>query len=116
MERVVQSLNYSLTSERIFCTCLVFSLLLVMVFFPCTSFAAGEDGISCTLYKVTSQLTGPIGQGISIIAVVVLGIGLFLGKLSWGLAIATAVGIGIIFQAPKMVSWLSGVGNIALTC
>ena len=33
---------------------------------------------------------------------------LFLGKLNWGIAAATAAGVGIIFSAPKLVAFLSG--------
>ena len=68
--------------------------------------AAG--GIAGTMCKISNSLTGPIGKAVATIAVVVLGIGLFLGKLSWGLAMATAVGIGMIFSAGTIVNWLGG--------
>ena len=76
--------------------------------------SASAGGIAGTMCKVTNALTGPIGKGIATIAVVVLGIGLFLGKLSWGLAMATAVGIGMIFSAGTIVNWLAG--GSATTC
>jgi type IV secretory pathway VirB2 component (pilin) len=41
------------------------------------------------------------------IALVALGIGIFLGKLSWPLALATAVGITFIFSAGSIVGWLT---------
>jgi len=70
--------------------------------------SGSAGGIAGTMCKITNALTGPIGKGIATIAVVVLGIGLFLGKLSWGLAMATAVGIGMIFSAGSIVNWLGG--------
>ena len=60
---------------------------------------AGAAGV---VVWTTAVVTG------ATIAVVVLGIGLFLGKLSWGLAMATAVGIGMIFSAGTIVNWLGG--------
>ncbi len=69
---------------------------------------ASAGGIATTMCKITKALTGPIGKAVATIAVVVLGIGLFLGKLSWGLAMATAIGIGLIFSAPTIVEWLGG--------
>jgi type IV secretory pathway VirB2 component (pilin) len=70
--------------------------------------SASAGGIAGTMCKITNSLTGPIGKAIATIAVVVLGIGLFLGKLSWGLAMATAIGIGLIFSASGIVNWLGG--------
>ncbi len=69
-------------------------------------------GIAGTMCKITNALTGPIGKAVATIAVVVLGIGLFLGKLSWGLAMATAIGIGLIFSAGTIVTWLGGSGEM----
>lgn len=65
------------------------------------------DAIGRVLCNIVKQLSGPIGKGISTIAIIVLGIGLFLGKLSWGLAVATAIGIGMIFGAAQIVTWIS---------
>jgi len=50
-------------------------------------------------------LSGGIARGIATIAIFSVGVGLFLGKLNWGIA---AAGVGIIFSAPKLVAFLSG--------
>lgn len=55
-----------------------------------------------------NQLTGNIGKAITIIIMVSLGIMLLLGKVTWGVAIALAVGMGIIFGAKDMVNILTG--------
>ena len=78
----------------------------ILVFMPDLAHAA--DPLACTLDRIQSSLTGSIGKGIATIAIVALGIGLFLGKLSWGLAIATSMGVGMIFGAANIVNWLSG--------
>lgn len=54
------------------------------------------------------NLSGGIARGIATIAIFAVGVGLFLGKLNWGIAAATAPGVGIIFSAPKLVAFLSG--------
>ena len=41
-------------------------------------------------------------------AIFSVGVGLFLGKLNWGVAAATAAGVGIIFSAGKLVNFIAG--------
>ncbi len=86
---------------------------LVMVILPNIAMASsGGDAIAQVLCNVLNELQGGIGKGIATIAIIVLGIGLFLGKLSWPLALATALGIGLIFGAAQMVTWISnGAGS-----
>jgi type IV secretory pathway VirB2 component (pilin) len=54
------------------------------------------------------MLTGKGGKAIATIGLVALGIGLFLGKLSWGLAIATGIGIMLIFGSGQVINWIVG--------
>jgi type IV secretory pathway VirB2 component (pilin) len=77
---------------------------------------ASNNPLACTLYTIQATLTGALGKGIATIAIVALGIGLFLGKLSWGLAIATSIGVGMIFGADKIVTWLSGSTVASANC
>ena len=81
--------------------------------------AMAVDAITALLCKVVNLLTGTIGSAVATIGIVVLGIGLFTGKLSWTTAIATALGIGIVFGAASLVSYLtptSGGGTVTSTC
>lgn len=73
------------------------------------SYAAdtAEDGITGPLCKVVNLLTGPIGKGIATIAIVFLCFMLFVGKISWGVAIATAIGVAAIPAAPKLVAYVT---------
>ncbi len=91
--------------------CMVFAFL-YLILVGQEAFASQQDAITQVLCNVIGQLQGGIGKGIATVAIVVLGIGLFLGKLSWPLAVATAIGIGLIFGAAGIVSWISsGAGN-----
>jgi len=72
------------------------------------AFASANDVVGATLCRLVSNLTGGIARGIATIAIFAVGVGLFLGKLNWGIAAATAAGVGIIFAAPQLVAFLSG--------
>ncbi len=65
------------------------------------------DGAMCNAYKI---FNGPLGKVFAVFAIVALGVGFFLGKVSWGTAIAVALGIGAIFGAPALVNNITG-GN-----
>ena len=70
--------------------------------------AADNDVVGQTLCRLVANLSGGIARGIATIAIFSVGVGLFLGKLNWGIAAATAAGVGIIFSAPRLVAFLSG--------
>jgi type IV secretory pathway VirB2 component (pilin) len=107
-------MNQNLVKSFIF---YIFSILVISFLLPKLAFAAeSTNAISDTLCNIIKQLKGPIGKGIATIAVIVLGIGLFLGKLSWPLFIATAIGIGLIFGAPTIVDWVGGTTGTASAC
>lgn len=53
---------------------------------------------------------GP-GKVIAVLILISLAIALFLGKVTWGLAIAVGVGIGIMLGAGNILGILSGEGN-----
>jgi len=76
------------------------------------AFAVGNadpnDVVGMTLCRLVKNLAGGTAKGIATIAIFAVGVGLFLGKLNWGIAAATAAGVGIIFAAPKLVAFLSG--------
>ncbi len=69
---------------------------------------SSNDVIGNTLCRLVKNLSGGVARGIATIAIFAVGVGLFLGKLNWGIAAATAAGVGIIFSAPKLVAFLSG--------
>jgi len=75
---------------------------------PASTAAADNDVVGQTLCRLVANLSGGIARGIATIAIFSVGVGLFLGKLNWGIAAATAAGVGIIFSAPKLVAFLSG--------
>ncbi len=67
-----------------------------------------NDVVGETLCRLVQNLTGGIARGIATIAIFAVGVGLFLGKLNWGIAAATAAGVGIIFSSKQLVAFLAG--------
>ncbi len=99
---------------------LLFSAICIIITSADAAFAAApaaaeNDVVGQTLCRLVANLSGGIARGIATIAIFSVGVGLFLGKLNWGIAAATAAGVGIIFSAPKLVAFLSGDADNA-TC
>ena len=58
---------------------------------------------------------GNLGRGLAVLAVIIVGVGATLGKVSWGLAITVATGIATIFGAVPLVAYLvSGNASLAM--
>lgn len=77
---------------------------------------SANDVVGQTLCRLVANLSGGIAKGIATIAIFAVGVGLFLGKLNWGIAAATAAGVGIIFSASKLVGFIAGSGVDATNC
>ncbi len=60
------------------------------------------------LCSVAGWFTGTVGQGIATLAIIVIGIGALMGKVSWGMAIIVGLGVAVIFGADTIVGELSG--------
>ena len=90
-----------------------FSLLVALfLFIPQPAMAACADPLCSTLCVVINWFAGPSGEGgglgrpIATLGVVVLGIGAMMGKVSWQMALITAVGMAIMVSGAKIVSIL----------
>jgi type IV secretory pathway VirB2 component (pilin) len=115
-------------SQKNFVFVLLFSLVLAFVSFDMMeSFAADpvaagdtmkENGIVRIFCNVINVITGAVGKVIAVLILASLAISLFLGKVTWGLAIATMVGMGLLFGATSLVDTISagtGTGEKAET-
>ncbi len=81
-----------------------------------TTGTGDDNAITKVLCNVVDFLTGSVAKGVGIIAIVVVAVGLFMGKFSWGVGLATALGIAMIFGAQSVVTWLAkGIGSAATT-
>lgn len=63
------------------------------------------------LCNIVSFFTGAVGKGIATIALIVIGIGALMGKISWGMALIVALGIALVFGATTLVNALGASGG-----
>lgn len=95
-------------------TMLMLLIAVAVVAMPDATLANGGGSgstISNTICNVVNELQGPIARGVAAIGIIFLGFSLFLGKISWGVALALAIGIGAIFGAKEIVSLVGGGDN-----
>ncbi len=108
----ITNVPVELNSDLVWKLLLMFCLISVIVASSdialATSTSSSNDVIGNTLCRLVSNLTGGIAKGIATIAIFAVGIGLFLGKVNWGLAAITAAAVGIIFSAGQLVDFLGG--------
>lgn len=74
--------------------------------------SAGGNAIETVFCNVVVFFTGKTGKALATIAIIVVGVGALMGKVSWGLALIVALGVALIFGAATVVEQLgSGTGN-----
>ncbi|MEO0831640.1 MAG: TrbC/VirB2 family protein, partial [Pseudomonadota bacterium] len=66
-------------------------------------FAQDLSPISTMLETIITALTGPVGQGLVIVALVAAGIAMLIGRLNWMYFVAVLVGAVMIFSAEAIV-------------
>lgn len=78
---------------------------------------AGPQRITSTICEVVNWFIGPVGTAIATLAIIIIGVGALMGKVSWGMAIIVGLGVAVIFGAPQIASLLgadaSASGSIA---
>ncbi len=95
---------------------LMIMLSVIVVMLPDMAFAAvaagGEDTpIGNAMCNVADWFTGSTGQGLATLAIIVIGVGALMGKVSWGMAIIVGLGIALIFGAATMVNSIGAGGE-----
>lgn len=106
-------LDFKLSVNNSWQLCILFCLTAAVFLAPDIASATSttNDGISQVLCLIVTKLTGPIGKAAGMIGLVALGIGIFLGKLNWPLALSIALGITFIFSASTIIGWLTGTAS-----
>jgi type IV secretion system protein VirB2 len=89
---------------------LVFAIVIGVSMIPMESFAAA-NAIQNTLCKVVGLFTSTTGKAIATLAVIIVGVGALMGKVSWGLALIVALGIALVFGAASIVDAIDSTGN-----
>ncbi len=76
-----------------------------------SAIAGGSNAIEQVMCNVVLILTGTTGKAVATVAVIAVGVGALLGKISWGMALIVALGIALIFGAASIVTTLGGNTN-----
>lgn len=71
----------------------------------------GNTALDQLFCNIIQFVTGNIGKGIATIALIVIGLGALMGKISWGMALIVAIGIAVVFGAGNIVDAISGQGQ-----
>jgi len=62
--------------------------------------------VESTICNTIKILSDPIARGVAAFGIIFLGFSLFLGKISWGVALSIGVAIGALFGAQGIVQLL----------
>ncbi len=91
---------------------LVFAVVLGTMMIPMEAFAtAAGNPIQDVMCNVVIFMTSTTGKAIATIAIIVVGLGALMGKISWGMALIVALGVALVFGAGKIVEALGGEGG-----
>lgn len=88
------------------------AFLVFTVFFVLNAHAeedlVNQNALVAVMCNALDLITGGTGKTIATFAVIGLGIGFFLGKISWGLMLSIALGVAALFGAPTIVNAIAG--------
>ena len=73
------------------------------------------DPIGKQLCTIVKTLSGATAQAVGIVALMFVAIGMFTGKINWGTALTTAIGVIVLFGAPAIMLFLGGSANTCTT-
>ncbi len=95
------------------CLTMAFAMMLVpdLAAAQAQGVGTGEQVIADVLCSVVAWFTGSVGKGIATLAIIIIGVGALMGKVSWGMAIIVGIGVAVIFGASNIVSELGGTGT-----
>lgn len=71
-----------------------------------TAAYASASPMGAVMCQIVYFIFGNLGRGLAVIAVVFVGAGATIGKVSWGMALTTAVGISVIFGSGTIAIYL----------
>ena len=72
---------------------------------------ASANVIQAVFCNVVTIMTGTTGKALATVAIIAVGVGALLGKISWGMALIVALGVALVFGAASIVSALGGTGT-----
>lgn len=71
---------------------------------------ASASALQLAICNIVWLITGGVAKATATLAIIFIGISAMIGKVSWGMALVVATGIGIVFGA-GYISVILGAGN-----
>lgn len=93
---------------------LLFAVGACISMIPDSAFASG-NAIQTVFCNVVALLTGTTGKAVATVAIIAVGVGALLGKISWGMALIVAIGVALVFGAGTIVDALGASSNDCAT-
>lgn len=94
-----------ISNQSLLTLAVIFAAAVVLTCLPDLALAA--DPIGKKLCDIAGWFKSSTGRGIATIAIVVLGISAFFGKVTWGMALMFAIGIFAIFGSSEIIAAVS---------
>jgi type IV secretory pathway VirB2 component (pilin) len=115
--------SFSLDEATAWKLCVSMCVLALMVILPegalaqaTTTTATGPNAIESGLCNMIAVLNGPVGKGVATVAIFFVGVALFMGKMSWSVALAVGLGVAAIFGAESIIETISPDAASAGSC
>lgn len=89
-----------LVSYSVRASALLYALTLPVFALAQSPFQTGADAFVTNLTALATPF--------AVILVMALGVAALAGRLSWGWSVAALLGIGVVFGAPQIVTWVRG--------
>jgi type IV secretion system protein VirB2 len=70
------------------------------------------QGVFCNVVMI---MTGTTGKALATVAIIAVGVGALLGKISWGMALIVALGVALVFGAASIVTALGGASGACVS-
>ncbi len=102
----VTHIEENLMLRQAVCLGMMALTIYVLMISPALATSTPMGTVLCT---IVDFIYGNLGRGLATLAIIVVGVGATLGKVSWGLAMTVAVGISVIFNA-KWIANNMGLG------
>lgn len=83
---------------------------------PFEAMASGTNAFETVMCNIVALFTGPMGKAIATLALIIVGLGALMGKVSWGMALIVAIGVALVFGAASVVDAIAGQSGAGGTC
>lgn len=106
-------MNRSFRSSRPHARCLLGYALTLAVYatLPALAFAQAANPFQTGAESLVTNFTA-IATPFAVLAIMVLAVVAMTGRISWAWPVGALVGIGVIFGAPTIVTWVRGLFGV----